>query len=206
MARNRELKMAVSLAWWQIGGGGLLVIGLGWIWYIHSAVGKMPWAKPMGLAIAAFMMVNVLAVTARSFFRQRKRETLLCRQQSLDTLRLLSWQQFEQVVGQVYVRNGYRVTETGQGGADGGVDLLLQRGAFRYLVQCKHYRSGSIGVPVVREMFGLSVHYKTSGVKIVTTGRFTKQAYEFARGKHIELVDGTKLVSMIGEINGCHVA
>ena len=67
-------------------------------------------------------------------------------QRSLDDLRALTWQQFESVVGEAFRRQGYSVIETGQGGADGGVDLQLTRAGQRYLVQCKQYRASTVSV------------------------------------------------------------
>lgn len=49
--------------------------------------------------------------------------------------------------------------ETGQGGADGGVDLLLQRDGSKTLVQCKQWKQQKVGVNIVREQFGLLTHH-----------------------------------------------
>jgi Restriction endonuclease len=49
---------------------------------------------------------------------------------------------------------GYAVTETGQAGADGGIDLVLTKGRERTLVQCKHWRAQTVGVAIVRELYG----------------------------------------------------
>ncbi|MBO9831171.1 restriction endonuclease [Xanthomonas phaseoli] len=34
----------------------------------------------------------------------------------------------------------------------------------RFVVQCKHYRAGRVGAPVVREMVSVSVHEKAQGL------------------------------------------
>jgi len=49
----------------------------------------------------------------------------------------MSWQQFETLVGEGFLRRGGRVKETGGGGPDGGVDLVLSKDGEKTLVQCK---------------------------------------------------------------------
>ena len=59
------------------------------------------------------------------------------------------------VLGEAYRLLGYRVTEIGGGGADGGVDLMLTKGGEKFLVQCKQWKAYKIGVDVVRELYGV---------------------------------------------------
>lgn len=44
------------------------------------------------------------------------------------------------------LRCGYAVEETGLGGADGGIDLVLRHGGRRILVQCKQWRRERVPV------------------------------------------------------------
>lgn len=88
----------------------------------------------------------------------------------------------------------------GQGGADGGVDLILKKDGQTILVQCKRWNSGNVGAPVIREMAGLLGHHQTDGVKVICAGKFSKDAIEFAKGKPIELVDGEALMALIDGI------
>ncbi|MFP3449609.1 restriction endonuclease, partial [Pseudomonas sp. SIMBA_067] len=55
----------------------------------------------------------------------------------------MSWREFERLVGEAYRRLGYVVNVVGQGGADGGVDLVLIRPREKILVQCKQWRANS---------------------------------------------------------------
>jgi restriction system protein len=112
----------------------------------------------------------------------------------------MSWQEFEQLIGECFRRHGFRISETGQGGADGGVDLLLRRGSEKVLVQCKQWKTSSVGAPVVREMFGLMTHHSADRVKIVCCGKFTREAVAFAAGKPIDLVGGEALLSLVFDV------
>jgi len=74
---------------------------------------------------------------------------------------------------------------------DGGVDLMLDRQGSRVVVQCKRWKSAQVGVTLIREFFGVTVAEKAERGIFVTTGTFTPDAVEFARGKPIELVPST---------------
>lgn len=138
-----------------------------------------------------------MVLLGRNLLRQWQRDRLFKRQRNLQSLRALTWQEFEQVIGNMFARQGFQVKETGQGGADGGIDLCLKQRGRTYLVQCKRWNQGTVGAPVVREIFGLMTHHKAAGVKIVTTGKFSKEAMAFAQHKAIELIDGQQLASYI---------
>ncbi len=105
----------------------------------------------------------------------------------------LSWQQFEQLIGEAFRRQGYSITETGGNGPDGGVDLILRKNNEKYLVQCKHWRSLKVGVPIVREFFGAMAAEGAVGGYVVTSGQFTNEAKTFAQGRNIQLIDGAGL-------------
>jgi restriction system protein len=111
----------------------------------------------------------------------------------------LSWQQFELLIGEAFRRKGYSITETGGKGADGGIDLILRKGGEKYLVQCKHWRSLKVGVPVVREFFGAMAVEGAAGGYVVTSGQFTSEAKAFANGRNIELIDGAGLKDWIAQ-------
>lgn len=112
-----------------------------------------------------------------------------------DWLRALDWRAFEQLVADAYRRQGFSVLPTAFG-ADGGIDLILNRGAERVFVQCKHWRSYQVGVGVVRELFGLVAAYRATGGIVVSSGRFTPEAVEFARVSGVILLDGPAVVMM----------
>jgi restriction system protein len=127
----------------------------------------------------------------------KKRRALLDSQKDAASLQSLSWKEFEWLVGEAYRRQGYEVEESLGKGADGGIDLVLHKGAEAKLVQCKQWKVQSVGAPVVREIFGLVAHHQASGAIVITTGRFTREAEAFAEGKPIELIDGPALLALV---------
>jgi len=132
-----------------------------------------------------------------SFIGTRRRRRLLDVQRDLDSIAALGWKHFELLVAEAYRRQGYRVEETGQGGADGGIDLILRRPGEMVLVQCKQWRTRKVPVNVVREMHGLMHHHGAHGVKLICVGAYTPDAVAFAEGKPIELVTGEALLALV---------
>ena len=73
----------------------------------------------------------------------------------------------------------------------------MDREGERFLVQCKQWKAQTVGVTVVRELYGVMTDQNAKGGYLVTSGRFTAEATAFARGKPIELVDGPALHTLI---------
>ena len=147
--------------------------------------------------IIAFIFLLPAARTAIISWRKRQRLDI---QKSLDTIRDLPWQQFEELVAEAYRRQGYTVVENHHDGADGGVDLRLKKGKELHLIQCKSWRTRKIGVRIVRELYGVMAAEHASAGSIVCTGMFTQEAKNFAHGKNIDLVDGDQLEAMIKQV------
>jgi restriction system protein len=97
-----------------------------------------------------FALPFVLVAGASAFISYRRR-ALLDSRTGLESLRALSWQDFERLVGEAYRRHGYTVGEVGGSAPDGGVDLLLNRQGSKVVVQCKRWRSSQVGVSLIRE-------------------------------------------------------
>ena len=78
-----------------------------------------------------------------SFLARRRREQLVSnvsQSKSADALDEMSWREFELLVGEAFRLQGYRVSEQGGAGPDGGIDLVLSKGSEKYLVQCNSGR------------------------------------------------------------------
>lgn len=141
-----------------------------------------------------------------SAWRRRARQSLVAdvaQSKATDVLDGMSWREFEMLVGEGFRLQGYQVAETGGGGADGGVDLVLTKpgknGGEKFLVQCQQWRAFKVGVDVVRELYGVMAARGATGGFVVTSGRFTAEAISFASGRNVNLVDGPKLHGIIRE-------
>lgn len=133
-------------------------------------------------------------------FQRKQRRELLETRSGIESIREMSWQNFELLVGEAFKRKGYRVEERGGAGADGGIDLILHLDGKEFLVQCKRWKTLSIGVSHIRELFGVMVAERAQGCIFVTSGDYTAEACAFAQGKPIRLVDGKELVKLMAEV------
>ncbi|MDO9278307.1 MAG: restriction endonuclease [Polaromonas sp.] len=124
---------------------------------------------------------------------------------SANALNNMSWQEFELLVGEGFRQQGYQVTENGGGGADGGIDLVLRKGGDKFLVQCKQWKAFTVGVTVVRELYGVMAANGAAGGFVVTSGRFTGDAKAFASGRNITLMDGAALLRLIKQPTAARV-
>ena len=223
MARRRRTSTAEDLIdvvallpWW--GGVALAIVAyLGLHWYAGQPVPAVTKPGLLGPALTPIVLRTFAmygqyivpaicllgaAVSAR---RRRRRAQLLVdvtNSAAADSLQGISWQEFEQLVGEAFRRQGYGVTETGGASADGGVDLVLSKDGEKVLVQCKQWRAFKVGVGVVRELYGVMAAQGASSGIVVTSGRFTDEAVAFAEGRNVRLVDGPKLRSLLEEVRG----
>lgn len=212
MARRRKTNafedlifIASRLPWWAS-----LLIALGaWLLLHPYAISKPPTAvNPQQLADAltgqvwrsfalifqylipaAFVLGAIGSIVGRA--KRKKLAADVARvTETGKTIDGISWREFEQLVGEVFRQKGFTVTETGGNGPDGGIDLILHMGSDKYLVQCKQWRAIKVGVTVIREFFGVMAAQGASGGFVVTSGTYTDDAKEFAKGRNIQLVDG----------------
>lgn len=121
----------------------------------------------------------------------------LNRQTGAGSIRDLSWQEFESLLAETFRRQGFAVEHTGASGPDGGIDLRLSKAGAITLVQCKHWKAYDVGVRIVRELRGIVASDSAQSGIVVTSGRFTRAAHDFAVTNPIRLIDGHELVGMI---------
>lgn len=152
---------------------------------------------PLPVLVAPWVTGLAFIVWCASLTRKWRNRNLLEQTRGLDAIRDLHWQSFEALVGEYYRRQGYSVEERGGPTPDEGIDLVLSKAGRVLLVQCKHWKAFKVGVRPVRELLGVMTTKRASGGILVTSGRFTREAIDFAAGSSIELVDGDTLEGMI---------
>ncbi|MDM8350502.1 restriction endonuclease [Pseudomonas sp. sp1636] len=200
--------IASRLPWWL----SLLIALAAWL-YLHSVAISPPptvtdpkqfasamtgqmW-RTFALFLQYIVPVAFIFGAIGSLFARGKRRKLLEDVASAirpgKTVEGIDWQQFEQLVGEAFRRQGFIVTETGGNGPDGGIELILHKGREKHLVQCKQWKATKVGVAVVREFFGLIAAEGAAGGFVVTSGSFTADAEAFASSRNIRLVEGAEL-------------
>ena len=115
----------------------------------------------------------------------------------------LDGHQFEDLIEALVRKMGFTVEER-KLTADGGIDLLahshepLFEG--KYIIQCKRYAQ-KVPEPPLRDLYGV-VHSRNANKGIlITNSSFTQAAINFAKDKQLELIDGTKLLSLLHKYN-----
>jgi HJR/Mrr/RecB family endonuclease len=206
MARRKKsgtagdlLEIVALLPWW--GGVALAVVSYLGLNHVATQPAVAPFqpgqvAELMTQSVfKAFAMVGQYAIpllcllgAVTSAWRRSQRQRLVAEVTSnpaSDALEGISWREFETLVGESFRRQGFRVMETGGGGPDGGVDLVLRKpgknGDEKFLVQCKQWRAYKVGVDVVRELYGVMAASGAAGGFVVTSGRFTDEAAQLCK-------------------------
>lgn len=193
--------MLQQLPWWV----GVIFAGV--FWFVGQIFAARTGTEPIQTAMQPLFkfLFNGLAVLSLvaavvSAIKSASRRKLLDRQCGINSLRDLSWREFEQLVGEAYRRQGYDIEETGGGGADGGIDLVLRGNGETVLVQCKQWKARQVGVDKVRELFGVVTAERADRGILVTSGNFTKDALSFQAGKPLTLVDGPALAQLVRNV------
>lgn len=118
-------------------------------------------------------------------------------------LALMDWQDFEHLIREVFEKefsgNGGEVKVT-QGSRDGGVDAIAFdpdpiRGG-KIVIQAKRY-TNTVGVSAVRDLYGTVMNEGATKGILISTSDYGPDAYEFAQGKPITLLNGSNLLHLL---------
>ncbi|MCG3201462.1 MAG: hypothetical protein NFCOHLIN_01332 [Gammaproteobacteria bacterium] len=206
MSRRRSgllddlLDIASALPWWV----DCVLAAVAYLVLHHISLKKVPvtsapgqlgeaMAQTFGVTLASIGQYVIPAIflvgAVISVSRRIKREGLLSRvtAKSLPAIsEEITWREFEMLVGEFYRTKGYRVEERGGAGSDGGVDLVLRSDTETVLVQCKHWNARTVGIKVLRELYGVLVSEGASRAVLITSGQVSEEAAAFCRDKPFE--------------------
>jgi len=115
----------------------------------------------------------------------------------------MDWEDFEHLIREVFAMefntNGGEVKVT-QASKDGGVDAIAFdpdpiRGG-KIVIQAKRY-TNTVGVAAVRDLYGTVMNEGATKGILVTTADYGPDAYDFAKGKPITLMNGSNLLYLL---------
>lgn len=155
-----------------------------------AAGGGASWHEALAWALVGMLVFMVPSGYAA--LNAARAHSLITDAHSLEDLRALSYQEFEEQVAEVFRRKGCVATLT-QPEGDGGADIILRRSGERQLVQCKQAR-WSIPVKEVRSFYGVLAAEKVRHGYFVTTSDFTPEAVRFGGSVGMELIRGRRLL------------
>ncbi|MFI9213955.1 restriction endonuclease [Streptomyces sp. NPDC053253] len=196
--RSRKTSGSEQLVWV---GGGLLVA---WV-LVMSLVSFMaahPWVPVVLVLLVGGAVAAWTAQRRRAAQWERVRsQGLRYAVAQLDALHHL---QFEYAVRDLMRRDGCADALQVGGAGDNGADVkATDPYGRRWVLQCKHRKAGlagsAVGTPDLQVLNGTGrpVH-KGDVVVLVTNGRFSKPAVDFARSQRLHLVDRSVLAQWAG--------
>ena len=120
-------------------------------------------------------------------------------------LAMMDWEDFEHLIRELFEKefksSGGEVKIT-RASRDGGVDAVAFdpdpiRGG-KIVIQAKRY-TNVVGVSAVRDLYGTILNEGATKGILVTTSNYGTDAYEFAKGKPITLLNGNHLLHLLGK-------
>ena len=116
---------------------------------------------------------------------------------SIEELRQISWQHFEDEVARMFERLGFAVEQTPYV-KDHGRDGILKKDGKKFLYECKKYGDGNLsGRRDLQVLYAEIERGDAVSGFFVTTGGFTRDAVEYAPDARIKLVGPDDLVRMM---------
>ncbi len=118
-------------------------------------------------------------------------------------LAAMDWEDFEHLVRELFEKEfssaGGEVKVT-RASRDGGIDAVVFdpdpiRGG-KIVIQAKRY-TNVVGVSAVRDLYGTVVNEGANKGILVTTANYGPDAYEFAKGKPLTLLEGSNLLHLL---------
>lgn len=186
VSRSGRTVALIALAFYP-GVGLVLPLALG------ASTVHLVTANFAGVTMAAAFSLGWLAVQVEA----KERRHLL---EWTTNLRLLTAEEFEWLVGELFHREGWKVRHTGsQDGPDGNIDLELTMGSDRRIVQCKRWQSWQVGVDDIRSFAGTLLREKLPGSHgtFVTMSDFNVHAREEAKRLGIVLINRHELFKRV---------
>ena len=160
--------------------------------------GKTAQAVADGMArIAWVFALPFLFAAAVSLLRRFIRQHVRPHRRSLVTLRVLPRHRFELLVGEAFGRQGYVVEPRGSRAPEGDVDLELWKKGRKSVVVCRHWQVRQVGIDLIRDLNGILKFERADEAIFLSSGSYTHDAWQFAQGKPLRLIDGEGLLNLL---------
>ena len=144
------------------------------------------------LAAVTLLVVTLLAVAWLALRRRR--------QDTAGTLAFagMNARAFESLVAEAFRSQGYQPVEAPHGKlAEVVGQLMFRRERTTFLIECRHWKSGKVGVAALHALQRTMAARGVSAGFAVTGGRFSREAIALAGGCGIRLIDGPALRALV---------
>ncbi len=207
-----DLMDAVALFPWWVGALLAVLSYLGLHWLASQPVPPRPAlsadisdlateAMTRGLADAGQYIVPAVCLLAAAVSAWRRRQQARRVEPPtghplLDALNAMSYAEFLALVTEGFRLRGYRAIETGRDGAT-SADLVLHKAGETQLALCKTWREFWVGLQPLAELQQAMAARGATGGWVLTAGRYTDEAVQFAASHGLRLVDGVELKTLL---------
>jgi hypothetical protein len=159
-----------------------------------------PWASEASVEPEAIEVeVPVPVAVAPPPPPRPQREWLPEHEEIMAPVRGLPWEAYRSLIADVFRRDGYEVFE-GEGPDGDVIDMEVLRGPERMLVNCQLRGLDQVGVEPLEEMEQVALRNRADGVFIVSDGEFAPEAWAFAEGRALVLIDRETLLDVVLEV------
>lgn len=130
------------------------------------------------------------AMQEYNYFREQK---------SISFWQNMSGRDFEVNIAKLFSENNYNVHLT-KGGADGGIDIVVEKDSKKYAVQCKAHKT-KISESVARDLYGVLHQYNYAGGFLICLNGVSHNTLDFCKKINdkpivvLELADILKIIS-----------
>jgi restriction system protein len=185
-------------------GGIMMIIGYA---LVHTAISEMHGsfmqdaAETIPIILVILVVASVVSWYKLGTARTRGAGGVLGRLNGGFDFWSLSPDQFEQLVAQMLMNQGYTDVKVCGGAGDLGADITakLPNSGGLAVVQCKRYAPDrKVGSPEMQLFIGMAyTHHGAQQAIYVSTGGFTEPAIQLARQHGVELVDAERLQQLL---------
>jgi restriction system protein len=151
-------------------------------------------------AFAQITMVLAIAFLAASLYSHVRHKFVFSldgSRQDLDTMRALPWERFQLLLRDLFRDYGHRVEEQRGCAAYERPDLVVRKDGRSAILHCGLWKQKRVDVASVRKLFSRISAGRADEVILVSTGEFTPEAWAFAEGRPLRLLDGDELRYLI---------
>jgi restriction system protein len=147
------------------------------------------------------LIAKIVAAAASSLRRSNRWQGDTARW-TPELLKQLEWRRFVEVCAAYFEALGFRA-DLAHAAADGGVSINLYpqgSASAAIIVQCRPWSAYHVGIKPVRGLQGAMIAASVPEGVMVTSGKFTQEARDFAGKERISLIDGAELVAKIAAL------
>ena len=156
--------------------------------WIHFEFELYALVIPATKYLIPLLLILYSFIAAYSILKQKQGGNASFKSIKANTLIKINWAPFEEAVTGYFIEQGFTIKASPSSLTD-SFNLTVEKDGKCYLVTYDYWRSASINLSNVLELFVAIISNKASGGFIITSGRLTEAAKTFLKHKPIATID-----------------